>query len=86
MIQPDKYQNALRSLNTILTRARWMAYEADAPELAELLDAAEILPKYIAQSEDATDVYRAAVESISQQFKLCSHAIHEFDDTQACVW
>ena len=41
MIQQEKYQNALRSLNAILTRARWMAHEANAPALAHLLEAAE---------------------------------------------
>jgi len=85
MIQADKYQSALQSLNTILTRARWMAYEAEHPELAELLDAAEILPTYIAQPEDATDAFRASLESISEQFDCCSHVIHDFDSSRSCV-
>lgn len=86
MIQQDKYQNALHSLNSILTRARWMAQEANARELAELLDAAEILPKYIAQPEDATEDFRATVEDISHQFTRCSHIIGQFDQDCACAW
>lgn len=86
MIQEDKYQSALHSLNSILTRARWMAREANAPELAELLDAAEILPKYIAQPEDATEDFRAAVQDISQQFDSCSHLIGQFNQGCACAW
>ena len=86
MIQQEKYQNALRSLNTILTRARWMAHEANAPELAHLLDAAEILPKYLAQPEDATEEFRATVEDISKQFEDCSHLIEEFNQNCACTW
>lgn len=86
MIQQQKYQNALRSLNSILTRARWMAHEANASDLAHLLDAAEILPKYIAQPEDTTDEFRAAVEDISQQFENCAHIIEEFNQDCARLW
>lgn len=86
MIEQEKYQNALRSLHAILTRARWMAHEAHAPELAHLLDAAEILPKYLAQPEDATEEFRATVEEISQQFEDCSHMIKEFNQHYACTW
>lgn len=86
MIEQKKYQNALHSLHAILTRARWMAHEAHAPELARLLDAAEILPKYLAQPADATAEFRATVEEISQQFAECSHLIKEFNQHGACTW
>lgn len=84
MIQQEKYQNALNSLNTILTRARWMAHEANALALAQLLDAAEILPTYLAQPEDATEAFRAAVEDISQRFADCAHILEEFN--QHCAY
>jgi hypothetical protein len=86
MIEQHKYQNALRSLNSILTRARWMAHESNATELAELLDATEILPKYIAQPEDATDEFRATIEDISQRFENCAHIIGEFTQDCVCTW
>ncbi len=86
MIQREKYQQALQSLNSVLTRARWMAAEAGAEELTELLDAAEMLPKYIAQSEDATDEFRVAVEDISNHFTSCSHVIRQFNQDCACRW
>lgn len=86
MIQQEKYQNALRSLSSVLTRARWMAHEANARVLADLLDAAEILPKYIAQSEDMTDEFRSAVTDISEQFQICSHLVEEFNQDCACTW
>ena len=86
MIQQEKYHHALRSLQAILTRARWLAQEAKAPELAHLLDAAEILPKYLAQPEDATEAFRATVEDISQQFADCSHLIEEFNQPYTCRW
>lgn len=86
MIQKEKYQQALQSLNSVLTRARWMAEEVGASELAELLDAAEILPKYIAQPEDATEDFRATVEDISNQFTSCSYIIGQFDQDCACAW
>ena len=80
MIHQEKYQNALRALNSILTRARWMAHESNAPELADLLDAAEILPIYLAHPDDATEEFRTTVENISQQFENCSHIIEEFNE------
>jgi hypothetical protein len=86
MIQQEKYQQALLSLNSVLTRARWMASEVGASDLAKLLDAAEILPKYIAQSDDATEDFRSTVEDISNHFSGCSHIIGQFDQECACAW
>ena len=85
MIRDDKYQSALRAVNSILIRARWIAHESNNPRLAELLDAAEILPTYLAQSEDATEEFRAVVEDISEQFEECSHIIEEFNENCACA-
>jgi hypothetical protein len=56
-----------------------MAHESNNSRLAELLDAAEILPTFLAQREDATEEFRAVVEDISEQFEECSHIIDEFD-------
>ncbi len=86
MIRRHKYQQALRALSSILARARWMAQEAEAAELAELLDAAEILPKYIAQDEDVTEDFRMALNDISSQFTTCSHLIDEFDESCVNKW
>jgi hypothetical protein len=78
MIQEEKYHNALKALNQILVRARWMAYESDSPELARMLDDAEILPIYIAESEDNTDLFQAALESMAQKFSCCAFIAEEF--------
>jgi hypothetical protein len=85
MIQAEKLQPALRALNMILTRARWMAHEGRSAEVAELLDAAEILPSYLAQAEDATSDVHATLESISKQFPECSSVLREFERDCACV-
>lgn len=79
MIQQDKYEPALRALNSILTRARWMAEESNNRRLADLLDMAEILPDYLARPADATEDFRVVVEDISKQFADCSHIIDEFN-------
>jgi hypothetical protein len=63
-----------------------MAAEAGAVELANLLDAAEILPKYIAQSDDATEDFRATVSEIASQFAGCSHIISQFNQDCVCAW
>ncbi len=85
MIRKDKYQQSLQSLNSVLIRARWMAEEMGATELAELLDAAEILPIYIAQTDDATEDFRTTIEDISHQFTSCSHIIGQFNQDCACA-
>ena len=85
MIQQEKYQNAMQALQSILVRARWMAHESKAVELAELLDAAEILPTYIAQPEDATEEFQASVEDISSRFPGCAHIGGEFKRDCTCA-
>jgi hypothetical protein len=57
MIRREKYEQALRAMNSILTRARWLGHEGKIAELTEQLDAAEILPKYLVQPDDITDVF-----------------------------
>lgn len=83
MIQDNRLESALHALNHILVRVRWMAYEADCRELAELLDAAEILPMYIADKEDMTETYRLSLESISQKFTCCGFVADEFNKSKA---
>jgi hypothetical protein len=84
MIHQDKYEPALRALNSILTRARWMAEESSNRRLADLLDIAEILPMYVALPEDATEEFRTLVADISERFEECSHIIDEFDQSRVC--
>ena len=85
-MQQEKYHNALHALHTMLTRARCMAHAAHALELAHWLDAAEILPKYLAQPEDATEEFRATVEEISQQCEDCAPMIKACNQHGACTW
>jgi hypothetical protein len=86
MIRREKFDQALRALNSILIRARFLAGSGNTAEVADLLDAAEILPKYIAQPEDATELFRSALQSISSEHISCSHIIEEFDRKNSLVW
>lgn len=86
MICPDKTQHALRALNVILTRARFMAHEANAAELARLLDAAEILPKYLAEDGDNTEEFRLALAGIAEKHAICSSVLDEFDQEPPPAW
>jgi len=54
-------------LNFVLTRARWLAHAGQNEELAALLDAAEIemLPRYLAEPNDATEAFRTSVVVIA---------------------
>ena len=83
MIQDNRLENALHALNHILVRARWMAYEADCRELAELLDDAEILPMYIADREDMTETYQRSLEGISEKLTCCGFVADEYNKTKA---
>ncbi len=85
MIRTDKYNQALQVLNGIMIRARFLAYEGNAQEVADLLDAAEILPQYMAQPEDATELFRLTLQAISQEHTSCAHLIREFDKDYVVV-
>jgi len=70
MIKPDKLSNALYALQGVLIRGRTMAYNgAPARDLADLLDAAETLPRFIASPTDETEKFRLCLASIAERHK-----------------
>jgi hypothetical protein len=69
MIQPEKYENALRALNAVLVVGRQMAYEkAGHEQLAEVLDVAEELPTLFIQKDDRTDYFRQALQLLAEKY------------------
>lgn len=80
MIQPEKYENALRALNAVLVAARQMAYEKRSPEhLAEVLDVAEELPTLFLQKDDMTDYFRQALQLLAEKYRGFGLAVERFD-------
>lgn len=82
MITPAKFNNALYALHLLLTRMRYMAYTEEAhQQIAVLLDYAEMLPRFIASSEDNTKEFRSYLESIAKHFPACAYILNKFDET-----
>jgi hypothetical protein len=79
MVSPDKQTQALRALQIILVRARAMAYEQKADDLAKLLDWAEIFPFLIGCDRDETATVRSYLEAVVKQFPGCVYALAAFD-------
>lgn len=86
MIRPEKVPNALYALQGVLVRARTMAYEgAPGEELADLLDTAEILPRFIASEEDETDRFRQHLEEVAKRHR-CAFVLQRFDEPVPSKW
>ncbi|MGH7127941.1 MAG: hypothetical protein ACREIV_05195 [Planctomycetaceae bacterium] len=69
-----------------MIQARWMACEANATELARLLDEAEILPSYIAAENDATEMFHTALAGIAEQHSFCAGILDEFEQHAPPKW
>lgn len=81
MIQPEKYERALEAIHSIMIRARFMAYESGAKDIADLLDAAELLPEYVAAEGDMTHEFREMLAGVAQTDRGCTHVLERFDGT-----
>lgn len=86
MLADEKATTGLHALNAVIVHLRQLAFEGEAHErLAELADAAEILPMLIAREEDLTRTFRLALVGIAEQFPGAEFAFRRFDDASgAC--
>ena len=83
MIRPEKYSHALTALQQVIVRARFLAQKAEPHDLiASLLDEVEYLPQLIAATEDRTESFASALQSISENYPYCRHIFTEFDRTE----
>ena len=79
MIAREKYKNAVYAIHLILVRARFMAYKGEPYEdIANILDYAEILPRYLISDEDETNSFLRNLEGLSEQYPFCSHILEQF--------
>jgi hypothetical protein len=79
MIRAEKYPQALAALQQVIVRARFMAVQAEhSAKVVDLLDAAEYLPQLIAEAEDRTETFAAALKELSERFPYCGHIFTEF--------
>jgi hypothetical protein len=78
--------NALYALQGVLIHARAMAYKSAAgSELGDLLDTAEMLPRYIASDSDETESFRRYLAEIAAKHK-CAFVLERFDEPMPQRW
>ena len=87
MIDPKKYDQALHALHTVLISARSMAYEGCNPaKIADVLDWAELLPRFIAAEQDKTAEFRDALEAIAEKQPAFRTVLTVFDRSEPVRW
>ena len=79
MVRADFYNRAMYGLHLILVEGRLMASRQENTGLFRILDALEILPKYLVEPEDRTDVFRLTVEELAREFNW-PYIISAMDD------
>ena len=79
MIRAEKHTRALRALQQVIIRARFLAYtKEDHSKIADLLDWAEYLPQLVIAPEDCTEAYAATLKDISEGHPYCLGIFLEF--------
>lgn len=87
MIDPDKYDHALRAIHRVLVEARLMAYQGeDSARIAEVLDWAELLPKLIAVPENKTAEFRETLVAIVERRPEFRPSLRVFDNPERTRW
>jgi hypothetical protein len=87
MIDPAKYDHALRAVHRALLEARLMAYKGeDHSRIADFLDWAELLPKFIAVPEDKTVEFRETLVSLIERRPDFRPVLDAFDRPEQLRW
>lgn len=69
MINKEKLNSSILSIQDLIIRTRNLAYQKHAVEkLAELLDSIEYLPALILEKEDRTDLFENYLEEICNKY------------------
>lgn len=80
MIPNPQQRGALGALNAALVQLRRLAGEGVVgPELADLLDLVEYLPRLLADDEDRTDEYRKILVDLAERRVDFRLALDRFD-------
>jgi hypothetical protein len=87
VIRAEKLPNALFALNGVLVLARAMAYEErPGSELADVLDAAEYLPRLLAMRGDQTEHFREVVATLASKDSKFQMVVDPFDQAAPPGW
>jgi hypothetical protein len=75
---------ALRAIHRIVATARGMAYDrADPAALADVLDAAEVLPLSLVRPAEFEDLFRPTLDALAGQFPAFRGIRDEFIEATA---
>ena len=70
---------ALRAIHRVLVAARAMAYDrADPAALADVLDAAEVLPQSLLRPAEFDDLFRPTLDALAAKYPALRGARDEF--------
>jgi hypothetical protein len=87
MIDAPKHTNALRALHLVLCHARTMALTGEeGAKIADVLDWAELLPRFIASSEDKTSDFENALEAIANKRPELRDVVEAFGSPVPARW
>jgi hypothetical protein len=87
LIHSEKVNNALAALNAALVTARKFAYDQRPhQQIADALDAAEYLPRLLADQEDRTDAFREALVGLTILDPGFNFALERFDKENLGRW
>jgi hypothetical protein len=79
MIDPEKKNQAFAALHRILVEARLMVLAGrSTARIAEVLDWAELLPRFMAAEDDKTEDFANALEAIVEKQPRFAPAINVF--------
>lgn len=79
MVRAEKYVQSLSALQQVIIRARFLASkESQASKAVGLLDAAEELPRLLADKEDRTEEFAAALAALAEKYPYCGNLFVEF--------
>lgn len=79
MVVPEKREKALKAIQAVMIRARFLAYtQDDYAKIADILDYGEILPILLCSAEDETDKFSSYLQSMSHKHSDCAYIYEEF--------
>jgi len=78
MLPPDKLPKAIKSLQDILIKARELIGDGDLQSAYRLMDHAESLPSLLLAEDDASQRFRAVLESITGSVPGCAYIVDRF--------
>lgn len=79
MTAPETLPLAFKALHRLIVYARVRAYDGDADGAANMLDAFELFPEFLADDIDRTDEIVSTLQGMARAFPECGGIAEEFE-------